>query len=392
VTSSHPDASPSAASIWMRCPASVTLSRGRVRKPSIYTREGTAAHHVAELMIHGLKIPASVEVEGETVEVTEEMVEHVQVYVDYVSALQHKAHSFATESLIKLGWLAEPLFGTADARALYTEGLDLVLEIVDLKFGAGVPVGAIQNPQLRVYGLGALAETDAAHEATFGAGESVDRVKLTIVQPRLSGGPGIETETLSAARLRFWGVETLEPAVERIAAGDPTEIPGPHCRWCVRAGECKALAGLALAEAQAAFSVIPSEIVRAMSNDDLAHALDKAELITAWIALVRAEASQRADVGHTIPGWKLAAKRAMRKWTNEDLALVALNDAGAPLKDVVKIVSPAAVERVLKAHRLGLDVIKGLWVKESSGTTLVRDDDPREGLALSAQSMFSVLT
>jgi hypothetical protein len=382
----HANASPSAASIWLNCPASVTQARGRVRRASVYTREGTAAHEVAELMIHGLWVPDEIEVEGEIVEVTDEMIEHVQAYVDYVEKRQHDAIAFETETVIKLDWLTEPIWGTADTRLVYVEDKKTVLEIVDLKFGKGVAVGAANNPQLRVYGLGAAAAFDDPD-----IGFNIDLVRLTIIQPRI-GGHEPDSETLPVLDLFQWGRDVLEPAVQRIVDDDPTEIPGDWCRWCVRAGECRAFADRTTLTAQAAFQPIPEKIVGGLTNDDLSVILDKAELVTAWVNLVRAEASQRADHGGIIPGWKLVLKRAMRKWTNEDAALVALKEAGVPLREVIKAVSPAAAERALKANRLGLNVLQGLVTKESSGTTLVREEDPRQGLALDAESVFTAIT
>jgi uncharacterized protein DUF2800 len=385
MSNGHADASPSSASIWLNCPASVTQARSRVRRASPYTREGTAAHEVAELMIHGFWVPDEIEVEGEIVEVTEEMIEYVQVYVDYVEKRKTGAIAFETETRIELDWLLEPIYGTADAKVVYVEDGKTVLEIIDLKFGKGVPVGAANNPQLRVYGLGAVALLDDPD-----IGLDINLVRLTIIQPRI-GGPAPDSETLRVRELYQWGLDVLEPAVERIAQSDPTEIPGDWCRWCVRAGECRAFADRTTLAAQAAFDPIPEKIVAGLTNDDLAHILDRAELITAWVNLIRAEASQRADKGDVIPGWKMVPKRALRKWTDDDAALHALNEAGVPLREVIKVVSPAAAERALKANRLGLDAIKGLVTKESSGTTLVRDEDLRKGLALDASSAFTAI-
>ena len=56
-TKKHADASPSSSSIWLNCPASVTKARGRVRKPTIYTQEGSAAHIAAEMMLKNMKLP-----------------------------------------------------------------------------------------------------------------------------------------------------------------------------------------------------------------------------------------------------------------------------------------------------------------------------------------------
>jgi hypothetical protein len=255
-----------------------------------------------------------------------------------------------------------------------------MLEVVDLKFGKGVPVGAENNPQLRIYAYG-------AHAAS--ALQPIHRVRMTIVQPRLAG-PGVVSETLSSSDLGRWGLDALQPALQRIADHDPTEIPGPHCRWCVRAGECRTLHDQSLIEARDAFASIPAEEAAALSNEDLSRALDAAELIVSWIAHIRAEASQRADKGQVIPNYKLVPKRAQRKWVDEVVALDRLlDDLGLTTDEVTKLVSPAAVEKVLKAQRIDPTRIADLVVKESSGSTLVRDDDERKGLVLDAKSVFS---
>jgi hypothetical protein len=374
--SAHADASPSSASIWLKCPASVTLARGKKRLPSPYTREGAAAHEAAEHLAHGLPAPAVVSVDGEDIVISDDMLDHVEHYVKYVEALRKGATWCAFETRVKLTYLPEPLYGTADALA-YTLVPNKTLEVVDLKYGRGVAVGVENNPQLKIYGLGGLAQTPDALQ-----------VKLTIIQPR-TAGPPVQSVTLGVGELKIWEAEILEPALQRIADEDQTETPGSHCRWCVRAGECRTLAAMAQMEARAAFAPDPQTIVSGLSNDDLSHALDKAELISAWINLVRAEASQRADHGQTIPNWKLVPKRAMRKWTDDNDALAALNVAGVPLHAVVKVVSVAAAERAMKAYFKDMKPLLPLITKESSGTTLVRDDDARDGVDMSAKKAFS---
>ncbi len=372
--STHADASPSSASIWLKCSASVTLARGKKRLPSPYTREGTAAHEAAERIINGLPAPASVSVDGEDIAISDEMIDHIEHYTKYVEALARRSHVFQTETKLELLDLPEPLFGTSDAMGWQRD--DKELEIVDLKYGKGVSVGVDGNPQLKIYGLGGWRKFKDAKS-----------VKLTIVQPR-TAGPPVQSVTLGVGELLIWQLETLEPALQRIADDDSTETPGSHCRWCVRAGECKALANLAQVEARAAFAPTPGAIVSGLTNDDLSNALDKAELILAWVNLIRAEASQRVDHGQVIPNYKLVPKRAMRKWTDDNDALAALNVAGVPLHEVVKVVSVAAAERAMKAHNFPMDSLLPLIVKESSGTTLVRDDDARDAVDMSPKKVF----
>src|SRR4029077_8240475 len=152
--SAHADASPSSASIWLNCPASVTLARGKKRLPSPYTREGTAAHEAAEAIIHGLPAPAVVTVDGEDIAISDEMLDHVTAYTNYADAMQRDADWFAAETRLELKDLPEPLFGTSDAMA-FTRA-NATLEVADLKYGKGVSVSVVNNPQLKIYGLGGL--------------------------------------------------------------------------------------------------------------------------------------------------------------------------------------------------------------------------------------------
>lgn len=378
----HADASPSSSSIWIKCPASVTKARGRSRKATVYTREGSAAHHVAELLIHGLGPPDEVYIEGETVEVDDDMIDNVEHYVEYVEKLRKDADVFMTETRVHLNGMPEPVHGTADVIAYWRK--DRTLEVPDLKYGRGVLVNVTGNSQTRIYALGAIN--------ALGPFEPVDIVRMTIAQPRLTQGPSITSEELSVAELLAWESDVLLPANEKIAAGDETEIAGEHCRFCVRAGECHTLARLAQDSAKIVFGAVSTPDAGGLSNDELSAILDNAELILAWVNKVRTEASQRLDKGQTVSGWKLVAKRALRKWVDEDDALAALSKLGLPWAEITKAVSPAAVERVLKARKVDVKKLNPLVKKESSGTTLVREDDARDGVASDAKSVFGRLS
>ncbi|NBU22149.1 DUF2800 domain-containing protein, partial [bacterium] len=100
----HVDAGPSAASRWIECPASVTLTRGVERKSSVYSREGSAAHAVAELMIEGKEIPVFIEIDGEQVLINEEMLEHAQSYANYAEMLRADSDVFGVERRVSLDW------------------------------------------------------------------------------------------------------------------------------------------------------------------------------------------------------------------------------------------------------------------------------------------------
>ena len=176
----HADASPSSSSIWINCPASVTKARGRRRLPTIYTAEGSAAHEVADLLIHGLIPPDEIVVDGMTFEVDDDMVDAVERYVEYVEKLKANSDVFRTETQVAVTLPgSEKLYGTADVIA-YNRGTEN-LEVVDLKYGKGVAVSVVGNPQLRIYALGALDSLGAAYP--------VETVQMTVIQPRTESTP-----------------------------------------------------------------------------------------------------------------------------------------------------------------------------------------------------------
>ena len=89
-------------------------------------------------------------------------------------------------------------FGTSDV-VIITDGQ---MEVVDLKYGAGIPVSAEGNPQMRIYGLGAYLAWCWAYD--------IQRVRMTIYQPRLDS---ISSDTMTVTDLLEWAEKELAEAV-----------------------------------------------------------------------------------------------------------------------------------------------------------------------------------
>ena len=64
-----------------------------------------------------------------------------------------------------------------DYSAYVPEGFETGDLVIDLKYGKGVAVEVERNPQMMLYGLGALELFDAIYD--------IDTVRMTIYQPRL---------------------------------------------------------------------------------------------------------------------------------------------------------------------------------------------------------------
>jgi hypothetical protein len=110
--------------------------------------------------------------------------------------------------------------------------------------------------------------------------------------------------------------------------------------------------------------------------------LKNADLLETWISSLRELALSMMESGAKLPDYKLVAKRAIRQWTDEDKAKVALFALGLEESEVMEtsIMSPAKVEKVLKKRKLALPV--DVVVAVSSGNTLASEDDPRPEVLL----------
>lgn len=366
---SHAKLSPSAAERWMTCPGSVVLSKDMPQKSSAFAEEGTLAHELAEKLLTANSF---------TIDAEEGMLDNVMVYVDHVRGLGGTLH---VEERVKV---TDNLWGTADA--VVWQPSDKHLHIVDLKYGAGVPVEVIGNLQLKIYALATLLTFEYPAE----------KVTATIVQPRCphSDGP-VRSVTYDVVDLVDFHADLVD-AIEQVENAtshsgqvsvrwqeDYLTPSDKGCRWCLASPICPKLKGMAQTAAKTVFA-------KGSPYDpaELAATLDTLPLLEGWIKNVREFAYEEAERGTAIPDWKLVEKRATRKWRDEQAAVDALSQY-LGYDDVFekKLITPAAAEKNLsKEHRAILDE---LCVKESSGHTLVHSSDKRQAIKVDAKSAFA---
>ena len=157
----HALLSPSKAKQWLACSPSARLSAKFSErfgdKPSEYAAEGTKAHALAELKlrleldeINKFSFEAQKKALGD---IPTEMDRYTDNYVDVVLEKYYAAKKvcegarlFVEQKLDMTRWIPG-CFGTADAVVVS----DQILEVLDLKYGKGVPVDAVDNPQARCY-------------------------------------------------------------------------------------------------------------------------------------------------------------------------------------------------------------------------------------------------
>lgn len=377
--SGHAELAPSAAHRWIRCPGSVPMSKGIGDTGSSYAAEGTWAHKLAEVRLDGREALTEEEIAdlvgltGETYD-TAAMEEPVRYYVDYVKGL---GGDLFTEQRLSLAEITgeEGARGTADAVIL--RGSELV--IADLKFGQGVKVDAVENPQLTIY-AGAAVRTFAPM-----MDEELAQIRLIIIQPRLDH---VSEWTLTPAELEA-RLDTISKAAaearREMAAGDTAEwhlCPGlPQCRFCPARGRCRELARFALTAAG-----LPElkGTVPKLDTNMIGETLGKLDLIQSWIDGMRQVAEEELLKGHRIPGWKLVAGRAgPRKWGDKAAADRVLAEKGVPdsLRFTRELISPTQAEKLAKEGKITEEqwqAVQGEITRSEPKPAVVPESDPRE--------------
>ena len=368
----HSSIGPSSADRWMHCPPSAQLNAKLIdrfgEQSSPYAAEGTQAHALAELKVRhesGAINDYNFKVQREAMgELPKEMEMFTDRYVDAVLERYYAAKrkcpdaQLLVEQRLTMDRWAPGCFGTSDAVIVSDE----VLIVIDLKYGKGVPVSAENNPQARLYGLGAVNE--------YGDLYGFQEVRTVICQPRLDS---LSEEVLTRAELLAWGDE-LRPTAEMAARGEGDFHVGDWCRFCAARAICAARA----AEAMDIFKHGFDE-PRVIPDSDIPGILRVLDTAEEWIKDIRAYALSRAKQGVSYSGYKLVrGKRPGRKWRNEDEVVNELTRAGYDRDqyEETKLKSVAELEKVL--GKPAFEALLGKQVTQGEGAlTLVPEDDKR---------------
>lgn len=334
----HARLSPSASDRWISCPASVRLVEALPRREepeSPYAAEGTLAHRLGELRA-GREFGVLTEkdyraglAEWETAVPDEadraEMEHHIDGYVELIREKLVPGAAYFAEQRMPTG--VPESFGTSDSVIVTPD----TVEIIDLKYGAGVPVSSEKNSQLRLYALGALD--------TYGnlLGETT-HVTMTVYQPRLNN---VSSETLTVDALRLWRDEVAIPAAKESLYGRQPRF-GPSdkaCRWCPLAGVCRARMEWATQSDFGDLLDDPPEPAdpATLTPEEIGKVLPRLKSIAAWSKDIESTALTMAYAeGITIPGYKVVRSGGRREFTDETAAIQRLIDMGFQAEQVAK--------------------------------------------------------
>ena len=357
----------------INCPGSVALVAKMPPKPSSkYADEGTLLHNViAEIVMSGQPPEhyLGTVYEGQTL--TQELIDNklkpALAALDEIDPKQEM--EIEAETHVNFGDLLPGVFGSTDVIGrIGNRGV-----VLDWKFGDGVAVEVEENMQLMFYAAAAMRTPQAQW-----AFEGVTEIEMVIVQP-----PAVKRWVTTPARIAEFELQLVQ-AVKMSEKKTAPLRSGDHCRWCAAKPVCPQMTG-----------AVERALQTTIDNLDpptIATYLKNADMLEQWITDLRALALQLLESGAKLPDYKLVAKRAIRSWTDEDKAKVALFAFGLTESEVLEtsVISPAKAEKALKKRKQALP--DDLVVAISSGNTLASADDARPEVMLLGKQLTAALS
>ena len=357
----------------INCPGSVALVQKMPPKPSSeHADRGTLLHNMMEeILVSGDAPESFIGARYKDQILTQDLIdEKIKPAMEALDAIDpDQTMEYEVETRVGFGDLLPGVFGSTDLigrignRAI----------VLDWKFGDGVMVEVEENPQLMFYAAAAM-RTKEAQWAFEGATE----IEMVIVQP-----PEVRRWVTTPERIAAFELELVQ-AVKRSQYPDAHLSVGDHCRWCAAKPICPKMTGAVDRALKVQIEALPAQQISVY--------LKNADMLEEWIKDLRALALQMLESGAKLPEYKLVAKRAIRSWSDEEKAKVALFAYGLTESEVMEssVVSPAKAEKALKKRKIGLP--EDLVVAISSGNTLASVDDPRPEVMLLGKQLSAALS
>ena len=329
---------------WLSCTPSArleaTLPEQKRQAGSFdFSLEGTTAHSLAEIKLRNYFGQIQIEdyeKEYEHIKTTpyynDDFEANVDNYVLYVRSQIGDGDTPLFEQRVDFSDWVPDGFGTADVVILSKHAI----RVIDLKFGKGVPVAALDNTQLRLYALGAWSKFKEEYP-------DIKEVSYTIHQPRLDS---ISTDGTSVSKLVDWANYFVKPKAKKAWAGAGEFLPGEHCQFCRAKAQCRARADFNTEITRLEFRDPPL-----LDDEEVSQVLSKAQDLRSWVNDVEDYAlTQAVQTNVAPPGFKLATSVTHRRYVDQALAATVLEDKGLD-KEIIwekpKLKTIAAIKKLV---------------------------------------------
>ena len=360
----HAILSASSSHRWLHCLPSARLELEFEDTSGTAAEEGTAAHALSE---HKLKKALHIRSKRPISNYdSDEMEECTDAYVDFVMEQVELAKQSCNDPIVLIekrldfSCYVPDGFGTGDCLIISDDRL----HIIDFKYGMGVLVDAVDNPQMKLYALGALEIYDSLYD--------INEVSMTIFQPRREN---VSTWTVSVEELKCWAQEELKPKAVKAYNGEGEYIPGEWCTFCKAAVRCRARAEEKLKLAQTEFKMPPL-----LTDNEIEEILFILPDLTKWANEITAYATDAAvNHGKEWNGFKVVEGRSVRKYKDENA--IAEKAVASGFKDIYrKSLIPMTEMQKLMGKAKFEEILGGLIYKPPGKPTLVLISDKRPAM------------
>jgi Protein of unknown function (DUF2800) len=328
---------------WLSCTPSAKLEatlpeQKRSAGAFDFSQEGTMAHSLAEAKLRYYYNQIGIEEYEREYEIIKntpyfnaDFEANVDNYVLYVRSQIGEGDTPLFEQRVDFSDWVPDGFGTADVVILSK----YAIRVIDLKFGKGVPVSAIDNTQLRLYALGAWSKFKEEYP-------DIKEVSYTIHQPRLDS---ISTDGTTVAKLVDWANYFVKPKAKKAWSGAGEFLPGEWCQFCRAKAQCRARSDYNTELAKQEFKA-PA----LLDEEEISEVLVKAQNLRTWVNDVEEFALNRAVEENVVPpGYKLSTTVTHRKIADSALAATVLVEKGMDpqtIWEAPKLKSIAALEKL----------------------------------------------
>jgi len=380
---------------YLNCWASVVAAQHEPSGGSTFHADkGTVAHKVGELCImNGDKVKDFVgtkpcEGEGIDIEFDEDMVEAVEMYVDYVLGLG--LSHLEVERKVSMPWIpnanGEKTTGYIDCVG-YDPDFN-TLYIIDYKNGI-MPVGG-DSLQFPTYGVPMLSQF-----------KGLKSVVTVCVQPNSMDGDYIKEHTWSVSELKDHKAEIIN-TVELVNSYEPEDLTkddyhdGSWCKFCPNKHQCPVLGDQlfdALPCAKDGESMKSVKPINKLDEVVIQDIVRNKKKIVEFLDEVCKNAYAKAQDGNAVPGTKLVeGRKSNRSWSgsfSEEMVVSTALKAGVKEDDIFKttrkLITPNQLEKKMGKHK---NLIQPMIMSGVPAIVLVDESDPRSEVSSSNDGDF----
>lgn len=358
----HATLSASSAHRWLNAPPLPQLEKLFPNPASPMAEEGTAAHALGEYKLRKAlgqecKRPAS-DFQSDDMEIFSDD------YCDYVmeqyqqAKLAHPGTTVLIEQRLDFSNYVPDSFGTGDC-IIIADGL---MHIVDFKYGKGIRVIAENNPQMKLYALGALNNYSMLYDQP-------DVIDMTIFQPRIGH---VSTWSIETDTLLDWAKTDLKQKAELAIKGDGVVKYGPWLQF----SNCNAVLRVRYNQ----YKKLQEFQLRSphlMSNAEIEEVLANVDELVKWANQVKAYAQDLAvNHGKQWDGFKVVEGRSIRKYKDEATVAKVAKENGFTDIYQQSLLPITKLEKVMGKKQFN-DLLGQYIYKPAGKLTLVPQSDKR---------------